>query len=179
MCVLQTLMKSFLIKKCFVLVKMESVENVISLFKAGDEIVKNKSSGTTHIFLQVDKPIYLHGFGIFGRTSNSLSVNQSENRETCNIYLENNSIGLDLYEDEDHFDHDGTPKTYKMMFPGPMLLKENVVYAFGVLCCREEVERFNGTNYKKEIICDGVKFDIVKCVYAQLINSVYFRRCSE
>lgn len=147
---------------------MESVENVINLFEEGDEIVKNKSSGITHIFLEVDKPIYLLGFGIFGRTS--------AGQENCLIYLENNSIGLDLYEDEGNFDHDGTTKTYKMMYPGPMKLKKNVVYAFGVLSCREEVERYNGTNYKKEIICDGVKFKVVKCVYAQLINSVYFRK---
>lgn len=155
---------------------MESVGNVINLFEEGDPIVKKNCSGITHIFLEVDKPIYLNGFGIFGRTPDNLSDDPENNRETCMIYLENNSIGLDLYEDEDRFNHDGTSKTYKMCYPGPMLLKENVTYAFGVLSCYTEVERFNGTKYRKEVVCDGVKFNIVKCCYAQLINSVYFKR---
>lgn len=155
---------------------MESKENVIKLFEEGDKIVKNKSNGITHIFLEVDKPVNLLGFGIFGRTSDNLSDNPEDNKENCMIYLENNQLGKDLYEDEVTLEHDGTTKTQKIMYPYPLLLKEKTTYAFGVLSCKNEVERYNGSKYKEEIICDGVKFTIFKCVYTQLINSIYFER---
>lgn len=153
---------------------MNSATKVINLFENESEITTNETCGTSHVFMKVDKPIYLLGFGIYGRTADELDDNNVENFK---IYLEDSSRDCDLTEEEVEVKHDGTTKTYDLFYETPMLLKENTSYGFGVLADEEILfKRFNGVGYKKEIISDEVHFTILKCWFAKLINSVYFKR---
>lgn len=153
---------------------MNSVTKVIKLFENESEIKTKETCATSHVFLKVDKPIYLYGFGIYGRTPDKLDGNNDENFK---IYLENSSRDCELTEEEVVVEHDGTTKTYDLFYETPMLLDVNTSYGFGVLGNEEILfERFNGVDYKKEITCDDVQFTILKCWFAKLINSVYFKR---
>lgn len=150
------------------------MNSVIKLFENESEIKTKETCATSHVFLKVDKPIYLYGFGIYGRTPDKLDGNNDENFK---IYLENSSRDCELTEEEVVVEHDGTTKTYDLFYETPMLLDVNTSYGFGVLGNEEILfERFNGVDYKKEITCDDVQFTILKCWFAKLINSVYFKR---
>lgn len=150
------------------------MNSVIKLFENESEIKTKETCATSHVFLKLDKPIYLYGFGIYGRTPDKLDGNNDENFK---IYLENSSRDCELTEEEVVVEHDGTTKTYDLFYETPMLLDVNTSYGFGVLGNEEILfERFNGVDYKKEITCDDVQFTILKCCFAKLINSVYFKR---
>lgn len=154
---------------------MNSDTKVIKLFENENNIVTKESCGTTHVFLKVNKPIYLLGFGIYGRTPDNLDTENAI--ENLKIYLENSTADCELTEEEVEVQHDGTTKTYDLWYTTPMLLKADTCYGFGVLADEEILfKRFNGIDYKKEIISDDYQFKTIKCWFAQLINSVYFKR---
>lgn len=76
--------------------------------------------------LTVNKPINFHGFGILGRTVESLP-------EYLTIKLQD-SNGTDLLESVIVNNHcDGSEKTYDLIFDKSMLLKPNEVYAASFL----------------------------------------------
>lgn len=88
-----------------------------------------------------DAPKVLHGFYIFGKTTNSV--------ENVSFFLNNKLNGNSLIEDEIQLQYEGTPKKYKILFKTPITLDTDTEYHMGIKNL-SPCERFCGEDYNND-----------------------------
>lgn len=112
----------------------------------------------------VNKPVYLCGIGIYGRTpSSSLEIRKPE---AFDLSVRNQDYCL-IAENDVEVRHDGSPRTHELLLKNYVLLDERRVYHLRIAQkIKNEFENFIGVGIKTECNINGVVFK----------NENYFRQ---
>lgn len=150
--------------------------NLVKLCHLFDKVDpgKRKWPGYDIISFSVNKPIYFHGLGIYGRTRTNGQL-EIHNPQNFIIQLEDASYNL-LDENIVSIRHDGTSKIYQLYLKDPILLNANKYYLRIKRQKRIEFENFVGLKTRKEISVDDVLFKI-HITYYNIFASIIFKEC--
>lgn len=104
----------------------------------------------------VNKPVYLCGIGMYGRTPNSsLEIRKPE---TFDFSVRNQDYCL-IAENDFEVRHDGSPRVHEVLLKFDVLLEPRMVYHVRIAQkIKNEFENFIGVGIKNECNINGVVF---------------------
>lgn len=149
--------------------------NKICLMESTTPIKIYPASMVDHIKFFVDKPIIFCGIGFYGKT----------------ISLDDECVKMRLYDGNIKIQeigsvtkHDGTPKTYQLLFTKEVLLKPHIQYMLDIrkhmpLSFGKVGEaRYKGGNYLSEIKMNDISLKLINTSGEKFINSFYCKNAN-
>lgn len=122
-----------------------------------ESLFKENWHGYDTFSFSINKPIYLIGLGIHGRTPNSgLKI---KNPERFFLTLRNQTDYL-LANTQVVIHHDGSKKVYEVFYEKPVLLEIKTAYHLRIArTCQNDLENFVGSRMVDECFVDDIKFE--------------------